>query len=153
MGRVENDCLVKSFKMPCLSQTEDIKSQSGSSCSGSDREASDAEATKDSREDEKPEQPVEVDQEEHLPPPEEAAAATEAESAVANEELQDSAGDSTEIDISDSSVPSGTEIKQSDDTSEDRKAEETVDEGKEKEGQAQERGEYEPTDTVELPPE
>lgn len=146
--------------MLCLSQTEDIKSQSGSSCSGSDQQASDAEATKDSREDEKPEQPVEVDQEEHLlpekdePKPEEAAAATEAESAVANDsELQDSAGDSTEIDISDSSVPSGTENKQSDDTSEDRKAEKTVDEGKEKEGQAQERGEYGPTDTVELPPE
>ncbi|KAG7230854.1 hypothetical protein INR49_019668 [Caranx melampygus] len=50
---------------------EDVKSRSGSSCSGSNREASDAEVTKDSREDEKPEQPEEVDQEESLPPPEE----------------------------------------------------------------------------------
>ncbi|XP_022615161.1 glutamate-rich protein 3 [Seriola dumerili] len=142
---------------------EDIKSRSGSSCSGSDREASDAEATKESREDEKAEQPEEVDQEETVAPPEEkdepnpeeAAAATEAESAAAKDTaLQDSAGDSTEIDISDSSVPSGSENKQSHDTAGDKEAEKTVDEGKQEEGQEQKRGEYKPTDTaVELSPE
>ncbi|XP_040896311.1 glutamate-rich protein 3 [Toxotes jaculatrix] len=140
---------------------EDTKSRSGSSCSGSDQEASDAEATNDSREDEKAEQPEEVDREEAVAPsdqkdepnPEEPAA-TEAKSAAAKDsDLQDSAGDSTEIDISDTSIPSGKENKQSDDTSGGKEAEATVDEGKQEEEQEQERGEYKPTDeAVELSP-
>ena len=69
-------------------------------------------------------------------------------------DLQDSAGDSTEIDISDSSVPSGTENKLSDTTSGEKDAEKMVDEGKEEEEQEQGRGEYKLTDTVvELSPE
>ncbi|XP_070765604.1 glutamate-rich protein 3 [Enoplosus armatus] len=118
---------------------EDIKSRSGSSSSGSDREESDAEATKDSREDEKAEKPEEDrDQEENPVPtdekdepnPEEAAA-TEAESVIPD----DSAGDSTEIDVSDTSVPSGNENKQSDDTPGDKEVEKTVDESKQEEEQ------------------
>lgn len=105
------------------------------------------------------EQPVEValvspPDEKEKPNPEEAAAA-ETESAMAKDsDLQDSAGDSTEIDISDTSIPSGQENKQSDDTSGDKEALKMVDEGKQEEEQEQERGEYEPADTaVELPPE
>uniref|UniRef100_A0A8D3E9W1 DUF4590 domain-containing protein n=1 Tax=Scophthalmus maximus TaxID=52904 RepID=A0A8D3E9W1_SCOMX len=125
---------------------DDIMSRSGSSCSGSDREASDAEATKDSREDEKAEQPEEVNHEESVASPQEEderypgeAAAAEAECGVAKDpDLPVSAGDSTEIDMCDTSVPSGQEHKQSDDTSGEKDAEETVCEG-EQEEQEQER--------------
>ncbi|XP_074491677.1 glutamate-rich protein 3 isoform X1 [Sebastes fasciatus] len=119
---------------------EDIKSRSGSSSSGSDREESDAEATKDSREDEKAEQPEVVTQEETAVPPDERkdepqeAAVTEVEPAAPKDsDIQDSAGDSTEIDVSDTSVPSGNEKKQSDDTSGDKEVEKTVDESKQEE--------------------
>uniref|UniRef100_A0A665UQL4 Glutamate-rich 3 n=1 Tax=Echeneis naucrates TaxID=173247 RepID=A0A665UQL4_ECHNA len=136
---------------------KDSDSRSGSSSSGSSREASDAEATKDSREDEKAEQPEELDQEETVAPPEEKkqpnpeeGAATETEPAVAKDsDLQDSAGDSAEMDIPDSSIPCGSEIKQSDTISVEKEAEKTVDEGKQEESQEQERGEYGPRDTDE----
>ncbi|XP_029286166.1 glutamate-rich protein 3 [Cottoperca gobio] len=108
-------------------EDEDIKSRSGSSSSGSDRDESDAEAT---REDEKAEQPKEVDHEETAvlpdgkkdePHPEEAAA-TEAEPAARkHSDIQDSAGDSTEVEVCDTSVLSGN--KQSDDTSGDKEVE------------------------------
>uniref|UniRef100_A0A3B4YYF4 Glutamate rich 3 n=1 Tax=Stegastes partitus TaxID=144197 RepID=A0A3B4YYF4_9TELE len=133
---------------------------SGSSSSGSDQEESDAEETKDSKEEEKAEQPKEVDGEQTVAPPDEKdepnpeeAAATEGESAVAKDsDIQDSAGDSTEIDISDTSVPSGNDNRQSDDTSEVKDAEKTVEESKPEE--EQERGEYKPTDrAVEVSPE
>uniref|UniRef100_UPI0037E8A243 glutamate-rich protein 3 n=1 Tax=Semicossyphus pulcher TaxID=241346 RepID=UPI0037E8A243 len=122
---------------------EDIKSRSGSSSSGSDREESDAEATKDPREDDKAEQPKEVDEEEAAPPPEvkdephpEESAATEAEStAPKDSDIPNSAGESTEIDISDTSVPSGNENKQSDDTSGEKEVQKTVDESKQEEEQ------------------
>lgn len=143
-----------------LSCTEDMKSRSGSSFSGSDREESDAEATKESREDEKAEQPKEVDQEETAVPqdekdesnPEEVAA-PEAESAMPKDsDIRDSTGYSTEIDISDTSVPLGNENKQSDDTSGDKEVEKMVDESKQEE--EQERGEYKQTNTaLELSPE
>lgn len=86
-------------------------------------------------------------------PNQEKAAAIEEESAVAKgSDLQDSAGDSTEIDISDTSVPSGNENKQSEDASGDKEAEKMVDKSKQEE--EQERGEYESADTgVELSPE
>ncbi len=131
--------------MLCLSCKEDIKSHSGSSSSGSDREESDAEAGKDSREDEKAENSTEVNQEESVALLDEKdETATEVESAVAKDsDIQNSAGESTEIDISDSSVPSGNEFKQSDDTSGDKEAEKTVDESKQEE--EQERGEFKPT--------
>uniref|UniRef100_A0AAQ6IRX1 DUF4590 domain-containing protein n=1 Tax=Anabas testudineus TaxID=64144 RepID=A0AAQ6IRX1_ANATE len=155
---------------------EDIKS-SRSSSSSSSQEESDAEATKESGEDEKAEEPEEVHQDEQPeevhqdetkemvpeedtaspeeqgePNPEEAAAA-EAESTPAKgSDSQDSAGDSTEIDLSDTSVPSGSENKQSDDTSGDKEDESMVD--KSKQEKEQERGEYESADTaVQLSPE
>ncbi|KAM9358048.1 glutamate-rich protein 3 [Symphorus nematophorus] len=122
-------------------EKDDIKSQTGSSSSGSDQEESEDEAAKDSREDEKPEQPKEVNQEETALPPDkkdepnpEEAAATES-AAAKDSDVQNSAGDSTEIDISDTSVPSGNENKQSDDTSGDKEAEKTVDESKQEEEQ------------------
>ncbi|XP_062280248.1 glutamate-rich protein 3 [Scomber scombrus] len=119
---------------------EDEKSHSGSSCSGSDREESDTEAPKDSIENEIVEQTTEVDHEETAAPsdekdelnPEEAAA----ESAAAKDsDIQDSAGDSTEIEISDASVPSGTENKQDDETSGDKEDEKTSDKSKQEEEQ------------------
>lgn len=97
-----------------------------------------------------PEADVASPDEQDEPNPEEAAA-TETESTFAKD-LQDSAGDSTEINISDTSVPSGTENKQSDDTSVDNEAENMVDKSKQEE--EQERGEYKSVDTaVELSPE
>ncbi|XP_047444119.1 glutamate-rich protein 3 [Mugil cephalus] len=121
---------------------EDIKSGSGSSSSDSDREESDAEDTKDSKEDEKTEQPEEADPEEAGAPPDqrdepnpEEAVATEATvSAVAKDsDMQDSAGDSTEIEISDTSIPTVSENKQSDDSSADK--EKMVEESKQPEEQ------------------
>ncbi|KAI3368285.1 hypothetical protein L3Q82_007998 [Scortum barcoo] len=125
---------------------EDIKSHSGSSSSGSDREESDAEATVDSRGEEKADKPKEADQEETEVLPDEKdepnpanpeeAAGTESESAVAKDsDAQNSAGDSTEIDVSENSVPSGIENKQSDDTAGDKEVEQTVDESKQEEEQ------------------
>uniref|UniRef100_A0A3Q1BV92 DUF4590 domain-containing protein n=2 Tax=Amphiprion ocellaris TaxID=80972 RepID=A0A3Q1BV92_AMPOC len=119
---------------------EDIKSRSGSSFSGSDQEESDAEDTK---EEEKAEQPKEVNPEETVAPPDEKdepnpdeAAATEGESAVVKDsDIQDSAGDSTEIDISETSVPSGNENRQSNDTSGGKDAEKTAEDNKPEEEQ------------------
>lgn len=130
--------------MLCLSCKEDIKSHSGSSSSGSNREESDAEAAKDSREDEKAENSTEVNQEESVALLDEKdETATEVDSAVAKDsDIQNSAGESTEIDISDSSVPSGNEFKQNDDTSGDKEAEKMVDESKQEE--EQNRGEFKP---------
>ncbi|XP_058494518.1 glutamate-rich protein 3 [Solea solea] len=109
---------------------EDIKSRSGSSCSGSDQEVSDAEDAEDSKKDEKAELHREDNQELKLNP-EEAAAATEGESGLARDsDLQHSAGDSTEINVSDTSVPSGQEHRQNDDTSEGKEAESRGEEGK-----------------------
>ncbi|KAK5870152.1 hypothetical protein PBY51_024809 [Eleginops maclovinus] len=112
---------------------EDIKSASGSSSSDSEREESDAEVTK---EDEKAEQPKEVDQEETAVPPEEEQEephpeeATEAKPAAPKDsDIQDSAGDSTEIEVCETSVPS-EENKQSEEISAERNVEETVDESK-----------------------
>ncbi|XP_051233979.1 glutamate-rich protein 3 isoform X2 [Dicentrarchus labrax] len=125
------------------SETEDDEKEDGSSSSGSDREESDAEATKDSREDEKAEQAQEVHREDTAVPPDEKdkpnpeeAAATES-TGPKDSDIPNSAGDSIEIDISDTSVPSGNENKQSDDTSGDKEVEKTVDESKE--GEEQER--------------
>ncbi|XP_069006396.1 glutamate-rich protein 3 isoform X2 [Embiotoca jacksoni] len=156
---------------------EDMKSRSGSSSSDSDQEETDAVATKDSKEEEKAEQPKEADQEEtdavatkeskeeekaeqpkeadqeetddppdENPNPEEAAATTtvatvaaaetEGESAVAKDSgLLDSAEDSTEIEISDTSVPSGNENRRSDDISGDKDAGKAAKESKQEEEQ------------------
>lgn len=130
--------------------TEDIRSRSGSSSSGSDQDEADAEVEK---EDEKTEQPKDVDQEETVSPPdekdepklEEAAAATEGNSAVTKDsDMQDSAGDSTEIEISDISLPSGNENRHSKDTQGGKDSEKTLEGNKEPE-----RGEYELTDGAE----
>ncbi|KAM7388357.1 hypothetical protein PAMP_024535 [Pampus punctatissimus] len=124
-------------------KNEDAKSHSGSSSSGSDREESDTEAPKDSRENEKAEQPTEVDQEETVAPSdendepnlEEATAVESAAAAAKDSDIQDSPWDSTEIEISDASAPSGNENKQSDDTSGDKEDEKTVDESKQEDEQ------------------
>ncbi len=133
--------------------TDDIKSRSGSSSSGSDREESDVEAAEDTREDEKAEEPEKDQEETVVPPDKQDEADAESESAVAKDsDIQNSAGDSTEIDVSDSSVPSGSENKPSDDPSGDKEAVKTVDESKQEE--EQDRGEFKPTDTaLELSPE
>uniref|UniRef100_A0A3Q0RV91 Glutamate-rich 3 n=1 Tax=Amphilophus citrinellus TaxID=61819 RepID=A0A3Q0RV91_AMPCI len=137
----------KNHLMKCLHVlflfTDDTRSHSGSSSSGSEQDESDAEDTKDSKEDQKAEQPREDSHEETVaqpmekdePNPEEAAA-TEAESFVAKDSHMDSAGDSTEIEISDTSVPSGSDTRQSDD----KDAEKMIEESKHEE--EQERGEY-----------
>ncbi|KAK1896812.1 Glutamate-rich protein 3 [Dissostichus eleginoides] len=86
---------------------EDIKSASGSSSSDSEREESDAEVTK---EDEKAENIKEVDPEETAVPLE---AATEAlPAAPKDSDKQDTAGDSTEIEVCETSVPSANENQQ-----------------------------------------
>lgn len=119
----------------------DMRSHSGSSSSGSEHEESDAEATRDINEDNKAKQQKEDSQEETIAQPEEKDepnpedVATEAESSAAKDSHMDSAGDSMEIEISDTSVPSGSETRQSDD----KDAEEPVEEGNQEE--EQERGE------------
>ena len=107
--------------------TEDTTSCSRCSSSGSEQAESEAEGDKDFTEDE--ETVVALDQ-----TGEASAEETSAECAAAN-----SAGDSTEIDISDSSIPSGNEMKQSDDTSGDTEAAEMV--GRSNQDAEQERGE------------
>ncbi|KAM7011908.1 glutamate-rich protein 3 [Tautogolabrus adspersus] len=122
---------------------EDLKSRSGSSLSGSDREESDAEDTKNSQEEEKAEQPKEADEEETAVPPDKKdepqrgeTPPTEAESAAPKEsDVPNSAGESTELNISDTSVPSGNENKQSDNTSGEKEVEKTVNESKQEEEQ------------------
>uniref|UniRef100_A0A3Q3KAY1 DUF4590 domain-containing protein n=1 Tax=Monopterus albus TaxID=43700 RepID=A0A3Q3KAY1_MONAL len=119
---------------------EDIKSRSGFSSSGSNREESDTEATQDLREDETTKQPEEVDPEEDVTPTDKPNSEEAAESAMAKDsDTPGSAGDSTEIHISDTSVPSGNENKHSGDTSGDTEAEKMVDESKQED--EQERGE------------
>lgn len=120
----------------------DMRSHSGSSSSGSEHDESDAEATRDINEDNKAKQQKEDSQEETIAQPEEKDepnpeddVASEAESSAAKDLHMDSAGDSTEIEISDTSVPSGSETRQSDD----KDAEKTVEEGNQEE--EQERGE------------
>ncbi|XP_060934875.1 glutamate-rich protein 3 [Limanda limanda] len=118
---------------------DDMKSLSGSSCTSSDQEASDDEATQDHRE--TAEQTAVVDEEETVSPPDEKdepypeeAAVTEAESGAAKDpDVRDTAGDSTEIDNSDTSVPLGQELKQSDDVSGEKEEVKTEDEGKQEE--------------------
>lgn len=67
-------------------------------------------------------------------------------------DIQNSAWESTEIDISDASIPSGNNNKLSDDISGDKEVEEMLDERKQEEEQV--RGEYKPTTTaLDLSPE
>ncbi|KAI9547622.1 hypothetical protein NQZ68_014888 [Dissostichus eleginoides] len=104
---------------------EDIKSASGSSSSDSEREESDAEVTK---EDEKAENIKEVDPEETAVPLE---AATEAlPAAPKDSDKQDTAGDSTEIEVCETSVPSANENQQSEEISAEKGVEKMVDESK-----------------------
>lgn len=132
------------FEVLHLSCPEDIKSRSGSSSPGSEQEESETEAVKDPREDEKADQPQEVDQEETAVPLDETDPTTETEAAVTKDsDIHNSAGDSTEIDISDTNISSGN--KQSDNTSGDREVEKTVDCEQEEEP---ERGKYKPTDAA-----
>lgn len=85
-----------------------------------------------------PEADIASPDEQDEPNPEEAAAA-ETESAFAKDsDFQDSAGESTDINISDS-ILTGTEYKQSGDTSVDKEAESMVDKSEQEE--EQERGE------------
>ncbi|KAM4549197.1 glutamate-rich protein 3 isoform 2-T2 [Odontesthes bonariensis] len=125
------------------SETEDEidDTRSGSSLSGSDLEESDAEATKDSKGGDN--HPKEENREEEAAPvgekdepnPEETAA-TEVMSALAKDsDMQDSAGDSTEIEISDTSVPSANENKPSEDSSGDQNNNKTAGESKDEEDQ------------------
>ncbi|XP_074525222.1 glutamate-rich protein 3 isoform X1 [Halichoeres trimaculatus] len=121
-------------------EKDDIKSQSGSSSSGSEREESDVE---DDREDDKAEQPKEVDEEESAAPPDEKdepqseeTPATKADSAAPKDsDVPNSAGESTEIDVSDTSVPSGNENKQSDDTTGEKEVAKIEHESKQEEEQ------------------
>ncbi|KAM3620356.1 uncharacterized protein V6R79_021988 [Siganus canaliculatus] len=113
---------------------DDEKDDVKSSSSASDREESDGEVEK---EDKKAEEPKEVSgEEEAVPPPDETGEADPEEAAVAEAEpapesdLQNSAAESTEIDVSDTTVPSENDNKQSEDTSGDKEAEQTVDESK-----------------------
>ncbi|XP_072245773.1 glutamate-rich protein 3 [Leuresthes tenuis] len=125
------------------SETEDEidESRSGSSFSGSDLEESDAEATKDSKEDDN--HPKEENQEEEAAPVGEKdepnpveTAATEVMSALAKgSDIQDSAGDSTEIEISDTSVPSANGNKPSEDSSGDQNNNKMAGESKNEEDQ------------------
>ncbi|KAK2907774.1 glutamate-rich protein 3 [Channa argus] len=120
-----------------VSDTEDnekgegIRSRSGSSSSGSTREESDgdAEVTKDSREVETAEQPEEVEQDEAVAPPEEGDKPNP-EEALKESDLQESVGDSSEINIFDTSFPSASENQQTEDISRDREGEKAVDKGK-----------------------
>ena len=116
--------------------TDDIKSASGSSSSDSEQEESDAEVTK---EDEKAEHIQEVHPEESAVPLE---AATEAiPAAPEDSDKQDTAGDSTEIEVCETSVPSANENQQSEEISAEKDVEKMVDESKAE--QEQERGECE----------
>lgn len=126
--------------------TEDTRSHSGSSSSGSERDESDAEDAEDINEDKKAEQPGEDRRAETVAQPVEndepnpgEAAATEDSASVARDSHVDSAGDSTEIEISDTSVPSGSDTRQSDG----KDAEKMIEESKDEE--EQERGEYKTT--------
>ncbi|XP_034557859.1 glutamate-rich protein 3 [Notolabrus celidotus] len=122
-------------------EKDDIKSRSGSSLSGSERADSDTETT--TREEDKTEQPTEVDEEEAAVPPDEKDdpqpeedPTTEAEPAAPKDsDVPNSAGESTEIDISDTSVPSGNKNKQSDDTSGEKEVDIMVHENKQEEEQ------------------
>ncbi|XP_029939041.1 glutamate-rich protein 3 [Salarias fasciatus] len=122
---------------------EDIKSRCGSSSVGSDQEESDNEAANNPKEEEKAEQPEEVNQEESVSvsnekeePNLEEVVATKGESPVVKDsDMQTSAGESTEIEISDTSALSGNEKRQSDDISGDTNAEKTAEESKQEEEQ------------------
>ncbi|KAK5616771.1 hypothetical protein CRENBAI_022438 [Crenichthys baileyi] len=110
---------------------EDKRSCSGSSMSGSDEEESDAEATKHSEDDENENKAEEDYQTEAAAPANEKdkrkseeTAATRVESpSVNNSGVLDSVGNSTGIEISDSSVPTDNKNKLSDDPSEDKNVE------------------------------
>uniref|UniRef100_A0A672I4L7 Glutamate-rich 3 n=1 Tax=Salarias fasciatus TaxID=181472 RepID=A0A672I4L7_SALFA len=137
-----------------LKHVTNIKSRCGSSSVGSDQEESDNEAANNPKEEEKAEQPEEVNQEESVSvsnekeePNLEEVVATKGESPVVKDsDMQTSAGESTEIEISDTSALSGNEKRQSDDISGDTNAEKTAEESKQEE--EQERGEYEPADAA-----
>ncbi|KAK5907518.1 hypothetical protein CesoFtcFv8_005360 [Champsocephalus esox] len=104
---------------------EDIQSASDSSSSDSEREESDAEVTK---EDERAENIKEVDPEESAVPRE---AATEAiPAAPKDSDKQDTARDSTEIEVCETSVPSANENQQSEEISAEKDEEKMVDESK-----------------------
>ncbi|XP_024859700.1 glutamate-rich protein 3 isoform X2 [Kryptolebias marmoratus] len=104
---------------------EDTMSRSGSSVSSSDQEESDAETVKDSTKDEKAGQPKEDDQEDLAAPANEGEELKSEEAAAAKvEPTFDSAGDSTEFEISDTSAASGGVNKQGDDASEGKNNEE-----------------------------
>uniref|UniRef100_A0A1A8FLG0 Chromosome 1 open reading frame 173 n=1 Tax=Nothobranchius korthausae TaxID=1143690 RepID=A0A1A8FLG0_9TELE len=110
---------------------DDITSHSGSSSSGSDQEESDSEGIKDEKED-----VPEEDQEEAASPTDETEEPqTQVPAATKEETVLDSAGDSTEIEISETSVPSGSEDKQNNDNSEDKTHEDTGDGNKEEDEQ------------------
>ncbi|CAJ1060381.1 glutamate-rich protein 3 [Xyrichtys novacula] len=117
-------------------EDDDIKSRSGSSLSASDQEESESEAAKEEK---KAEQPKEVDEKETAAPadkkdepqPEDTSTAEVESAAPKDSDVLNSAGESTEIDISDTSAPSGNENKERDDTS----GEKTVNESKQEEEQ------------------
>ncbi|XP_035769034.1 glutamate-rich protein 3 [Neolamprologus brichardi] len=108
---------------------DDMRSHSGSSSSGSEHEESDAEATRDINEDneakqQKEEETIAQPEEKDEPNPEEDVG-TEAEFSAGKDSHMDSAGDSTEIEISDTSVPSGSETRQRDDKDAEKPVEES----------------------------
>ncbi|KAF7203102.1 glutamate-rich protein 3 [Nothobranchius furzeri] len=110
---------------------DDITSHSGSSSSGSDQEESDSEGIKDEKKD-----VPEEDQEEAASPTDETEEPqTQVPAATKEETVLDSAGDSTEIEISETSVPSGSEDKQNNRNSEDKTHEDTGDGNKEEDEQ------------------
>ncbi|XP_055077333.1 glutamate-rich protein 3 [Periophthalmus magnuspinnatus] len=91
---------------------DDRKSCSGSSFSGSDKEESEAEEVKEAKEEgqDKPEDEVQEEVQEETQQVESGSAE------VKDCEIQDSAGQSTEIEITDTSAPSGNETREMNDT-------------------------------------
>ncbi|KAM9385831.1 glutamate-rich protein 3 [Pholidichthys leucotaenia] len=126
---------------------EDTKSHSGSSSHGSDQEESDAEDTKEPKEDEKTEEPKEVTEEETTASPteknklrpEEAAHTEDKCTAPSDSNMLDSAGDSTEIEISDTSMPLGDNNRSSEDTSGEKDEEIMAEEEQERAKSVQEK--------------
>uniref|UniRef100_A0A667W9M9 Glutamate-rich 3 n=1 Tax=Myripristis murdjan TaxID=586833 RepID=A0A667W9M9_9TELE len=134
------------------------KSHSASSVSGSDREESDVEDSKDVKEEQTAERSEdheedaqEVDQEETPASESVSPIPPHAATAAKDLEMQDSPGDSTgctELEVSDATVPSGNEGKGNDDVPGDepgKEDEKRVDECKQEE--EPERGKYKPANT------
>ncbi|KAM8887743.1 glutamate-rich protein 3 [Synchiropus picturatus] len=119
-------------------EREEVRSRSGSSSAGSDVGDSEAEVTKEERDDDD-EEAKEIIQEENSTAPEDQAQTNNSEEATVDKEpdLLDSAGDSTELEISNTSA--GNDNTRTDDSAGDQEAVATEESKPEEE---QERGEF-----------